>query len=77
MKNVNENFNVNHCDENSPVYISTEAEIKDKKKVWDMIFLLCPDQAETLIKAYEEKGPEYLSKAKITISYENTPEAPA
>jgi len=56
--------------------IEDEKVTAKKKETWDMIFLICPNQAEVLIKAYEEKGPEFLSKAKIIIESEPA-EAPA
>lgn len=59
-----------------PMVVEDEEVLAKKKDIWNLIFLLCPNQADDIIKAYEEKGPEALSKAKITIAYE-TDETPA
>lgn len=59
-----------------PMIVEDEEVLAKKKDIWDMIFLLCPDQAECIINAYNDKGPDALSKAKITIAYE-TDETPA
>lgn len=53
-----------------PMVVEDEKIIDKKKDTWGLIFLLCPEQAEELIKAYDDKGPEVLSKAKIIIDYE-------
>jgi hypothetical protein len=53
-----------------PMLVEDDEALAKKKETWNMIFLLCPNQADALIAAYEEKGPEALSKAKITIAYE-------
>ena len=60
-----------------PMIVDDDKTMASKKKTWDLIFLLCPDLAEVLIKEYDEKGPEDLSKAKIMIAYENISETPA
>lgn len=67
---------VNKKDLVDPMLVEDDEALAKKKETWNMIFLLCPDQAESLIAAYEEKGPEALSKAKIIIAYE-TEETPA
>ena len=59
-----------------PMLVEDDEVLAKKKETWNMIFLLCPNHADALIAAYEEKGPEALSKAKINIAYE-TEEAPA
>ena len=59
-----------------PMLVEDDEALAKKKETWNMIFLLCPNQADALIAAYEEKGPEALSKAKIVIAYE-TEETPA
>lgn len=59
-----------------PMVVEDDSVLAKKKSTWDMIFLLCPEQAESIIKAYEEHGPEAMSKAKIIIAYE-TDEATA
>lgn len=59
-----------------PMLVEDDETLAKKKETWNMIFLLCPNQADALIAAYEEKGPEALSKAKIVIAYE-TEETPA
>lgn len=67
---------VNKKDLVDPMLVEDNEALAKKKETWNMIFLLCPDQAEALITAYEEKGPEALSKAKVIIAYE-TEETPA
>ena len=59
-----------------PMVVEDDESLAKKKETWNLIFLLCPEQAEALIQAYNEKGPEALSKAKVTIAYE-TEETPA
>lgn len=59
-----------------PMVIDDDATFAQKKKDWEMIFLMCPEQADILIAEFREKGPE-MGKAKISISYENTSETPA
>ena len=73
MCNENENKKETLID---PMIVEDDENLDKKKEMWNLIFLLCPDQAEVLISAYNEKGPETLSKAKITIAYE-TEETPA
>ena len=68
---------INEKDFIDPMIVDTDETMAEKKKTWEMIFLVCPEQADLLIKAYNENGPEAFSKAKITIAYENTSETPA
>lgn len=75
MCNENENKK-KETDLIDPMIVEDDESLDKKKEMWNLIFLLCPDQAEVLINAYNEKGPEALSKAKITIAYE-TEETPA
>lgn len=60
-----------------PMVVEDDEVLAKKKNTWEMIFLLCPEQAETLIKAYNDKGPEALSKAKVVIIDYDAEETPA
>lgn len=76
-KDINKVDEKNNKELIDPMIVDDDETTAAKKKTWDMIFLLCPEQAEALIKAYNEKGPEGLSKAKLIIAYENPSETPA
>lgn len=74
-KNMNKNDHVidNHKhDLNESIIIEDDKTTSKKKEIWDMIFLICPDQANAIIEAYDKYGPEIMSKSKITIDV--TPE---